>query len=140
MKKIIKGKQLCESFFNDVVKKIMEIGIDVPFLSIMTPFKGTPIYNSLKQKDRILDDKGWEFYNGYNVAFKPEKITPDELLNSHRNLWKKTFSFNYSIRRIYQSIKNLSLGSIYLSVFMNIFYMTKRIRKNYPINMNHHEI
>ena len=116
--------------------RIMEIGIDVPFLSIMTPFAGTPVYKSLKQNDRILENKGWQFYNGYNVAFKPKQMTPDELLNAHRNLWKKTFSFSYSVKRIFYSIKSLNLGSIYLSVFMNGFYMMKKIRKNYPINMN----
>lgn len=120
----------------EMADSIMEIGIDVPFLSIMTPFRGTPIYKTLKMNDRILKDKGWQFYNGYNVAFKPKEISPDELLNAHRNLWKKTFSFTYSMRRIFRSIRTLNLGSIYLTVFMNSFYMTKRLRGNYPINMN----
>jgi radical SAM superfamily enzyme YgiQ (UPF0313 family) len=117
--------------------RIMETGIDVPFLSIMTPFRGTSIYESLKQNGRILGDKGWQFYNGYNVAFKPKRMSPDELLHAHRNLWKKTFSFSRSVKRIFRSIRSLNLGSIYLSVFMNGFYMIKRMRKNYPINMNH---
>lgn len=124
----------------EMADKIMEIGIDVPFLSIMTPFRGTPIYKSLKLNDRILEGKGWQFYNGYNVAFKPKELSPDNLLNAHRNLWKQTFSISYSMRRILRSILSLNLGSIYLSVFMNSFYMTKRIRRNYPINMNHQEL
>lgn len=124
----------------EMADRIMEIGIDVPFLSIMTPFKGTPIHKSLKLNDRILEDRGWQFYNGYNVAFKPKEISPDDLLNAHRNLWKQTFSFSYSMRRIFRSIRSLSLGSIYLSVFMNSFYMTKRLRKNYPIDMNYQQI
>lgn len=124
----------------EMADRINEIGIDVPFLSIMTPFKGTPIYKSLKISDRILEDKGWQFYNGYNVAFKPKQLEPDELLNAHRNLWKQTFSFSNSMRRIFRSITTLNIGSIYLSVFMNSFYMAKRIRKNYPIDMNHQEL
>lgn len=120
--------------------RIMEIGIDVPFLSIMTPFRGTPIYENLKTNDRILNDRGWQFYNGYNVAFKPKEISPDELLTSHRNLWKKTFSFPYGIKRIFKSLTTLRTGAILLSVFMNGFYMTKRLRHNYPINMTGKEI
>ena len=121
----------------EMADRIMEIGIDV---SIMTPFKGTPIYQSLKMNDRILEDRGWQFYNGYNVAFKPKQLNPDELLNAHRNLWKQTFSFSYSMKRIFRSIKTLNIGSIYLSVFMNGFYMVKKMRKNYPVNMNTQKI
>ncbi len=29
--------------------QLMEIGIDVPFLSIMTPFRGTPIFTKLNE-------------------------------------------------------------------------------------------
>ncbi len=120
----------------EMSERIMEIGIDVPFLSIMTPFKGTPVYEILKNENRILKDKGWEFYNGYNVAFEPKQITPDELLNAHRNLWKKTFSLKYTIKRILKGIRTLNIGSIFLSTFMNTFYMIKNLKGNYPINMN----
>jgi radical SAM superfamily enzyme YgiQ (UPF0313 family) len=120
--------------------RIMEIGIDVPFLSIMTPFRGTPIYKNLKLNDRILEDRGWQFYNGYNVAFKPKEITAEELLTSHRHLWKKTFSFSYSMKRIFRSVTTLRTGAILLSVFMNGFYMTKRLRQNYPIDMTNKQI
>ncbi|MCW3093575.1 MAG: B12-binding radical protein [Ferruginibacter sp.] len=120
--------------------RIMEIGIDVPFLSIMTPFRGTPIYKVLKTDGRILEDKGWQFYNGYNVAFKPKKITADELLAAHRHLWKKTFSFTHAMKRILKSIITLRAGAIFLSVFMNGFYMTKQLRHNYPIDMNNQSI
>ena len=115
--------------------RIMEIGIDVPFLSIMTPFRGTPIYMNLKLTDRILEERGWQFYNGYNVAFKPNKITKDELLKSHRSLWKKTFSFSYSSKRIFRGMFKLRIGSFFLSLFMNSFYLTKRLRHNFPIDM-----
>ncbi len=120
--------------------RIMEIGIDVPFLSIMTPFRGTPIYKNLKLTDRIIEDRGWQFYNGYNVAFKPHTITPDELLQSHRNLWKKTFSFSYCAARIFKGIFTLRTGSMLLSLFMNSFYMTKRLRHNFPIDMTNKEV
>ncbi|MCC7029847.1 MAG: B12-binding domain-containing radical SAM protein [Chitinophagaceae bacterium] len=126
----------CDSI-EEMSDRIMEIGIDVPFLSIMTPFRGTPIYKNLKMNDRILEDRGWQFYNGYNVAFKPQEISPEELLRSHRNLWKRTFSFLYSMKRILRCIFKLRPGAILLSVAMNSFYMTKRMRHNYPIDMTH---
>lgn len=121
---------------DEMANHIMESGIDVPFISIMTPFKGTPVYDSLKNACRINEKKGWQFYNGYNVAFEPMLMTEDELLTAHRNLWKKTFSLRMSVKRILRGITVLSPGSFLLSLFMNSFYTTKRLRKNYPVNMN----
>lgn len=119
----------------EMAERIMEIGIDVPFLSVMTPFRGTPVYHELLKAGRMLD-KGWEFYNGYNVAFKPKRMSPEELLSSHRNLWKRAFSVPYALKRILRGVGTLRAGALFLSLFMNSFYMYKRIRKNYPVDMN----
>lgn len=116
--------------------QLMEIGIDVPFLSTMTPFRGTPVYTTLSQQGRILSERNWNFYNGYNVAFKPKKMTETELLQAHRRLWKKSFSLQHSCRRILKGLFTLRVGAFLLSFFMNAFYCYKRIRKNYPIDMS----
>lgn len=116
--------------------QLMEIGIDVPFLSIMTPFRGTPIYTKLNKEGRILNERNWNFYNGYNVAFKPQKISETQLLQAHRTLWKKSFSPAYSFKRILRGLFSLRRGAFLLSLFMNSFYTYKRIRKNYPIDMS----
>lgn len=115
--------------------QLMEIGIDVPFLSIMTPFRGTPIYHTLRQEGRIMDDRNWNYYNGYNVAFTPKKIDADQLLQAHRTLWKKSFSPWYAGKRILRGLFTLRRGAFLLSLFMNSFYSWKRVRKNYPIDM-----
>ncbi|RNI27306.1 radical SAM protein [Rufibacter immobilis] len=116
--------------------QLMEIGIDVPFLSIMTPFRGTPIYTKLELEGRMLPERNWNFYNGYNVAFKPKKLSETQLLQAHRALWKKSFSPLYSFKRILRGIFTLRLGAFLLSFFMNSFYSYKRVRKNYPIDMS----
>lgn len=118
--------------------QLMEIGIDVPFLSIMTPFRGTPIFTKLEKEGRILEDRNWNFYNGYNVAFKPQKMNEHELLNAHRELWKKSFSFKHSFLRIVRGMFTLRLGAFVMSLFMNAFYCYKRMRGNYPIDMSKH--
>lgn len=119
----------------EMADRLMEIGVDVPFLSIMTPFKGTPIYDTLLHQGRILTDRDWSFYNGYNVAFKPNNLTPDELLHAHRTLWKDAFSLVKSITRIARGLFTLRRGAFCLSLFMNGFYCYKRMKGNYPIDM-----
>lgn len=119
----------------NMADQLMDIGIDVPFLSIMTPFRGTPIYTTLNREGRILGDRNWNYYNGYNVAFKPAKISEAQLLQAHRSLWKKSFSPLYAAKRILRGLFTLRRGAFLLSLFMNFFYTYKRIRKNYPIDM-----
>ncbi len=115
--------------------RLFEIGVDVPFLSVLTPYKGTPLYDQMAAEGRMIDDRGWDFYNGYNVTFHPRDMTPDELLNAHRSLWARAFSFRYSIKRIWRSIRKLRPGAIWLSLAMNGFYCAKRLRGNLPVDM-----
>ncbi|MCB0628459.1 MAG: radical SAM protein [Saprospiraceae bacterium] len=118
--------------------RLMEIGIDVPFLSILTPFKGTDLYDRLSAESRILEERDWEYYNGYNVAFQPQNLSPTDLLQAHRQLWKRSFSFKNSLKRIWRSLK-LRGGAFLLVFFMNAFYCLKRLRGNYPIDMSKRE-
>lgn len=118
----------------DMAHQLFEIGVDVPFLSILTPYKGTPLYDKLEREGRLLSDRGWQFYNGYNVAFQPRHMSPDELLSVHRQLWQRTFSPSYVLRRIVRSFK-LRPGAFLLSLLMNGFYGIKAVRHNLPINM-----
>ena len=118
----------------EMADQLMEIGIDVPFLSIMTPFAGTPIYDKLEQEDRIIEPKDWDFYNGYNVAFRPLRMTAPELLAAHRKLWARSFSFTFSAQRILRAL-SLNWGAFLMVFFMNTFYCLKKLRKNYPVDM-----
>ncbi len=118
----------------EMAKQLYEAGVDVPFISVLTPFQGTKDYANFLNDGRILLERGWEFYNGYNVTFIPKNMTPDELLSAHRELWKEAFSIKYSFLRVARSIKYLNIGAFLMCLFMNTFYCIKRIRGNIPID------
>lgn len=115
-----------------MAKQLYDIGVDVPFLSILTPFQGTPDYERFRASGRLLEDRGWEFYNGYNVAFVPNRMSPDELLEAHRALWREAFSIRYSIRRIWRAFFRLRWGAFLMCATMNAFYCIKALRGNLP--------
>ena len=112
--------------------QLNEVGVDVPFLSVLTPFRGTPLYNQLQAEGRILKERDWEYYNGYNVAFEPKRMSPDDLLRSHRELWGRAFHWTSVLKR-WRNLRHLSTGARWLSLFMNGFYGFKRARGNFPI-------
>jgi hypothetical protein len=72
--------------------RLHETGVDVPLPSILTPFRGSDAYQKMASEGRFLADRGWEFFNGYNVTFRPKHLSPDKLLSAHRNLWSEAFS------------------------------------------------
>jgi radical SAM superfamily enzyme YgiQ (UPF0313 family) len=128
------------SGFDDQTKDTIErtadrlnaIGVDVPFLSILTPFRGTPLYDEHLRDGRILPDRDWPHYNGYNVAFRPARMSPEELLAAHRTLWRRAFSPASVVERLARGARTLSPGGMMLSSAMNGFYGLKRLRDNLP--------
>jgi radical SAM superfamily enzyme YgiQ (UPF0313 family) len=120
----------------EMADRLMEIGIDVPFLSILTPYKGTALFDRLVEENRIIAERGWEFYNGYNVAFQPEGMWPGQLIVAHRRLWKRTFSLPNVTTRLVRHIPTLRPGSLLLTLAMNSFYGLKAWRGNTPLDMS----
>jgi radical SAM superfamily enzyme YgiQ (UPF0313 family) len=116
-----------------MARQLYETGVDVPFLSVLTPYRGTPAYSKLEDEGRILPDRGWEFYNGYNVSFQPRGMAPEELLEAHRALWREAFSLKYSVLRVVRSLGRLRLGAFLMCAVMNGFYCLKRLRGNEPV-------
>ena len=116
-----------------MAKQLYDVGVDVPFLSILTPFRGTSDYQKLEDEGRILTQRGLEFYNGYNVTFKPKQMTPAELVSAHRALWRETFSLKYSLLRVLRGFRKLRFGAALMCAFMNLFYCLKNLRGNTPV-------
>ena len=115
-----------------VADRLNELEFDVPFLSILTPFRGTPLYDDFLRDGRILHDRDWPHYNGYNVAFRPKRMSPDELLRAHRELWRRAFSPASVAQRLARGARQLRPGAFMLSAAMNGFYGHKRLVGNLP--------
>jgi radical SAM superfamily enzyme YgiQ (UPF0313 family) len=115
-----------------MARQLEEVGVDVPFLSVLTPYPGTPIHQKMQEEGRLLQDRGPESFNGYNVTFKPRKMSPEELLAAHRALWREAFSLRNSLGRIWRGLFTLRPGAFLMSACMNAFYCLKNLRGNHP--------
>lgn len=112
--------------------RLNAIGIDVPFLSILTPFRGTPLYDEMLRDGRVLSERDWPHYNGYNVAFRPARMSPEALLAAHRAMWNRAFSPTSVLERLARGARQLSPGGMMLSAAMNGFYGLKQLTGNEP--------
>ncbi len=69
--------------------------------NMLYPFPGTPAYRHLQQSGRLLFDRWWmspQFRWDF-PAFRPEKMTPEELASSIRNARRRFSSISSLIRR-----------------------------------------
>lgn len=78
--------------------------------NMLYPFPGTPIYESLKQQDRLIDQtwwlsrsSSWDF-----PAFIPESMTPEQLSTAIMNARKKFGSISSIFRRSLNFDANLN--------------------------------
>ena len=92
--------------FDETLKTIKELEIDVADFCILTPVIGTPVFNKLEKEGRILT-KDWSKYDMKNVVFEPKNMTPEELLQGVRRMYIEFYSTSYTVKRV---VKSLRLG------------------------------
>ena len=55
-------------------------------ITIQTPFPGTPLYERLKREDRLLHDGEWERCTLFDINYRPEPMTVDQLREGFHRL------------------------------------------------------
>jgi len=125
-----------KDIFRKTVDLINEIDINIPWLNILTPYPGTPLFEKFEKQNRLIT-KDWSKYTCLerNVVFHPKHMTADELLNGTKDAYKELCSPKNLLKRIFQST-NLSINSFMHSYNRNINdailrFKRERIYKNY---------
>ena len=90
--------------FDNTLKMIKDLEIDVADFLVFTPFLGTPLFNRLEKEGRILI-KDWSKYNMKNVVFEPKNMTPKDLLHGVRKMHNEFYSAPYTVRRALNSLR-----------------------------------
>ncbi|MCW5776281.1 MAG: hypothetical protein KIS87_07585 [Phycisphaeraceae bacterium] len=80
-----------------------EFLVDAPFadvqLTLQTPFPGTGLRERLAREGRLLADRGWEACTLFDVAFRPDRLSVEQLESGFRNLLRMVFAPGPSERR-----------------------------------------
>jgi radical SAM superfamily enzyme YgiQ (UPF0313 family) len=61
-------------------------------LTVLTPFPGTPLYRRLLEEGRILRDGDWASCTLFDVNFRPQHMTVEELEGGLRSLMQRVYS------------------------------------------------
>ena len=77
------------------IAEILDLGLDIPRFSVLTPFPGTALFVRLEKEGRILH-RDWSRYDTEQVVFHPSRMSPQAL----QNLLHEAWNASCSLRRI----------------------------------------
>ncbi len=113
---------------------IQELGIDIPYLYILTPFYGTKLFDQYSHEDRLIT-KDWAHYNFYNAVFQPNNMSVEELHSSYLEIWKEIHSVSKAYRRALKDFPiPISKFPSFLWRFLdNGYYLSQNLMGKYPL-------
>lgn len=64
-------------------------------ITVMTPFPGTPLYQRLESQGRLLHPGAWELCTLFDVNFRPDGMSVDELERGFRDLLTRVYDAGF---------------------------------------------
>jgi radical SAM superfamily enzyme YgiQ (UPF0313 family) len=78
--------------FEEVRDFVRESGLLEVQVTVLTPFPGTRLYDRLRDEGRLLRERFWERCTLFDVNFRPQRMTVDELEAGMRWLFRELYS------------------------------------------------
>jgi radical SAM superfamily enzyme YgiQ (UPF0313 family) len=87
----------------EIFDRVLEFALETELfdvqITVQTPFPGTPLYARLKRQGRLLRDGAWELCTLFDINFRPEQMTPEELRRGFIDLGTRLYSHELTERR-----------------------------------------
>jgi radical SAM superfamily enzyme YgiQ (UPF0313 family) len=93
--------------FDGVYHFVRESGLYDVQITFMTPFPGTPLYERLRARGRILEQGAWERCTLFDINFQPQQLSVAELESGFRKLGMKLYEKNFVRERRDRFVKGL---------------------------------
>lgn len=87
---------------------LREIGIDLAFLNVLTPFPSTGLRRELEAQGRLLGER-WELHDAAHVNHVPLHMSPRELEEVYWEIYRDLFSLRRGAGRVFTSFRTSNL-------------------------------
>lgn len=124
-----------EGVFDRTRRFIKRMNIEVPQLTVLTPYPGTVLRERLESANRIIHDR-WEKYDSTHVVFFPENMSPQELRRRYDEMCRKLYSIRAIAWRTARSL--LYLRSFYK--WMVYWQVNVVYRRLYRSSLDDHKL
>ena len=88
------------SVFSDVLRFVEKIHLEAALFSVLTPFPGTRIQESLMGERRIIH-QDWEKYDMNHVVYEPRKMTPEQLQEGFNWAYRRLYGYPSILKRLF---------------------------------------
>jgi radical SAM superfamily enzyme YgiQ (UPF0313 family) len=93
------------SVFSDVLRFIEKSRLEAALFSVLTPFPGTRLRDTLIREKRILHSE-WEKYDMNHVVFEPKRMTVRELQDGLHWAYRKLYGYGSILKRLFPFMRN----------------------------------
>jgi len=97
--------------FGSILAFLMEHRVPVAYFNILTPHRGTPLYDTMKAEQRILDDHHMGRWPGLHCYIKPTYCSAEELEEYVRNICKYFYRVPSMIKRLPLPLTKANIAS-----------------------------
>jgi len=88
------------SVFSDVLRFIEKAHMEAALFSVLTPYPGTRIHQTLMKANRVLHTD-WEKYDMNHVVFRPKNMTPKQLQDGLNWAYKRLYGYGSILKRLF---------------------------------------
>lgn len=86
--------------FDETLKFLTEMKVPAAYFNVISPLKGTPLYDRAKQDGRIIDEPNMERWAGVKCHMTPKNMTPEELIDGVKDMQKRFYSWPKVLGRL----------------------------------------
>ena len=99
--------------FRETLEFLLDANVDALQATILTPFPGTPLFETMEREGRIVD-RDWSHYDFRHVVFDPQRMSRDDLQAGHDWVLAGFYSCRRGLARVLREIRYLPLSTILL--------------------------
>lgn len=88
-----------KSIFKKTADFIIKNNLIGAQITALTPLPGSRLRDRLEKEKRVLNDKSWDVYTGWDVVFIPKKMSSLELQDGLLDIYSRVYSAENRIRR-----------------------------------------
>ncbi len=89
-----------KSVFRSTLQFLSENKVDAAYFNVLVPLRGSPLYDSMKEEGRIIDEANMDRWPGVGCHFKPRNFSPEELVSEVRQMQREFYSWPSMLRRL----------------------------------------
>ena len=110
------------------IAEFLDLGLDVPRFSVLTPFPGTALFGRLREAGRI-SHCDWSRYDTEQVVFQPSHMSSQTLQNLLHASWRAAYSLRRIARRSCSMPRSMPL---HLAVNLGLRFYARKLAARVP--------